>query len=528
MPEEGDVYTILKYLALVAPVRGKAIPSPMINTVFRWLSAARPLASPKRVGRFGAATLLLWTLPVSLLCGQTSPPPPQPEAFPPVKTSITVTGQVAAEAPAEITTVNRGELQQTPGINLDDRLRQVPGFSLFRRSSSLVANPTTQGVSLRGIGSTGASRTLVLWDGIPINDPFGGWVYWTRVEPEQIDDVEIMRGAHQRFRRPRDVGCHRDAVPPRRNGTVRLGYDAVTRAPRTLGGWLRPVAALWGGSDVRALTSDGYYIVPESIRGAVDTKAGVDFVAGNFRADLLGANQRLSFKLDILAEDRANGTVLQRNSTSLGTLAANYAWQRDENGISVVAYHTREEFRASFSSVAAGRTTERLTYTQVVPSEATGAAAYWTRNTHRYNLIAGADFERVEGYGTDRLVPSGIRFGGGSRIEQGTFAQFDAGTATARIFLGARYQFAGGGERFFSPSAGFAIGRGRLRFRGSGYRSFRAPTLNELYREFRVGNTDTLANPDLRSETLTGGEAGVDYGTKRDSPPPRSTTRWTA
>ena len=76
--------------------------------------------------------------------------------------------------------VNQQQLQQTPGVNLDDRLRQVPGFSLFRRSSSLVANPTTQGVSLRAIGSSGASRTLVLWDGIPINDPFGGWVYWTR------------------------------------------------------------------------------------------------------------------------------------------------------------------------------------------------------------------------------------------------------------------------------------------------------------------------------------------------------------
>lgn len=74
------------------------------------------------------------------------------------------------------------------------RLRQVPGFSLFRRSSSVVAKPTTQGVSLRAIGSSGASRTLVLWDGIPINDPFGGWVYWTRIDPAHIDRVEIDRG----------------------------------------------------------------------------------------------------------------------------------------------------------------------------------------------------------------------------------------------------------------------------------------------------------------------------------------------
>jgi outer membrane receptor protein involved in Fe transport len=43
----------------------------------------------------------------------------------------------------------------------------------------------------------------------------------------------------------------------------------------------------------------------------------------------------------------------------------------------------------------------------------------------------------------------------------------------------------------------------------SGYRAFRAPTLNELYRGFRVGNVITTANPNLRAERLTGGEAGI-------------------
>src|ERR1700743_3513204 len=62
---------------------------------------------------------------------------------------------------------------------LDDALTSVPGFSLFRRTSSLGANPTTQGVSLRGIAGSGASRSLGTLDGVPQNDPFGGWVIWT-------------------------------------------------------------------------------------------------------------------------------------------------------------------------------------------------------------------------------------------------------------------------------------------------------------------------------------------------------------
>ena len=73
-------------------------------------------------------------------------------------------------------------------------LRLVPTFSLFRRTSSLSAHPDAQGVSLRGIGPSGVSRTLVLIDGVPFNDPFGGWVYWTRVPLESVDRIEVVDG----------------------------------------------------------------------------------------------------------------------------------------------------------------------------------------------------------------------------------------------------------------------------------------------------------------------------------------------
>jgi outer membrane receptor for ferrienterochelin and colicin len=116
-------------------------------------------------------------------------------AIEPVRTSITVVERIATEAPAFVSVLDQEQVREQPGVNLDDRLRSIPGFTLFRRSSSLVANPTTQGVSLRGLGSSGASRTLVLWDSIPINDPFGGWVYWTRVNPEELERIEVSRGA---------------------------------------------------------------------------------------------------------------------------------------------------------------------------------------------------------------------------------------------------------------------------------------------------------------------------------------------
>src|SRR5262249_58738360 len=40
----------------------------------------------------------------------------------------------------------------------------------------------------------GGSRTTVLVDGVPLNDPFGGWVYWSRVPEASIERVETARG----------------------------------------------------------------------------------------------------------------------------------------------------------------------------------------------------------------------------------------------------------------------------------------------------------------------------------------------
>ncbi len=397
-------------------------------------------------------------------------------------------------------------------MNLDDRLRDLPGFSLFRRSSSLTAHPTTQGVSLRGIGPSGASRTLVLWDGVPVNDPFGGWVYWTRFAPEDVERVEVSRGASISVFGDRAMGgviqlFSREPEPLR----LHLDYNGGSHGSREISGGVSHLASRWAASaGLRAFATDGYFIVPASVRGTVDRRAGADFTNGVTRLDLLGAAHRFFLKLDVLAEQRANGTALQENSTGLGTLAARYSRERGSNGLSVTAFHTRETFRGSFSSIAPDRNSERLTTRQRVPSEAFGAGALWNHRGAGWKMLAGADVSRVEGYSQEQVFPAGSRIGGGSILQHGTFAQGDIGVGPLILFAGARHDFTGQGRQFFSPSAGLAAGTGRLRVRGSVYRAFRAPTLNELFREFRVGNAVTRANEALRPERLFGAEAGFD------------------
>lgn len=437
----------------------------------------------------------------------------QPEKLEPVKTSITVVERIAAETPANISAMDRQEIRQVPGVNLDDRLREVPGFTLFRRTSSLVAHPTTQGVSLRGLGSSGASRSLVLWDGIPVNDPFGGWVYWTRFAPDEMQRVEISRGASTSVFGDRAMAgaIALFSRPPERH-RLTAGYERGNL--RSQDAWLG-YSAMWSRWGVsahgRAFETAGYYIVPEEIRGAADRRAGVRFVTGAIRTDYIGGANEVFFKADVLAEERKNGTVLQNNSTGLGTAALHYQRGMARGRLSLLAFHNREEFRSTFSAVAANRNSERLTFWQTVPAEATGGAALWQHNRQSWGLLAGGDVYRAEGFSTDSLFPAGRRVGGGSLLQHGIFAQSEATAGPAKFFLGGRHSFTGQGRTFFSPSGGVVMGRKGLRARASVYRSFRAPTLNELFREFRVGNAITLANSALRPETLFGAEAGIDW-----------------
>ena len=443
--------------------------------------------------------------------------------LPPVTTTITVTGTLTAETPASVTALTGKDLQQIPGTNLDDRLRQIPGFSLFRRSSSLVANPTTQGVSLRGVGSTGASRTLVLWDGIPINDPFGGWVYWTRVDPNFLDRVEVDRGAPTSvFGDQALSGTISLFSPAEQREHLYADYLAGNEGTQDASAAYSNLWGPWGLSvHSRAFTTDGYYITPPSVRGSVDDKANVRFATGDVHLDYLGKADRLSINLDILAEERRNGTDLTHNSTGLGTIGGNYTHTWANDTFSFLAFHTQEQFHSTFSSVSLNRRTETLTSKQTVPAEDVGGAAYWKHHGQaqrfRWNTVAGADVDDVHGVSYDYSYSTKTLTGsGGTLLKHGVFGQGDITLGPVQFFGGIRHQFTGEhGETFVSPNGGVAVGWRQFRFRGSGYRSFRAPTLNELYRNFRVGNALTLANADLVPEHVVGVEAGADWSNER-------------
>lgn len=449
--------------------------------------------------------------PALLLAQQNSAGPEPAVTIEPIRTSITVTEKLEAPVSSYVSAFTEQAVESRPGVNLDDRLRDVPGFTLFRRSSSLVAHPTTQGVSLRGIGSSAASRTLVLYDGIPVGDPFGGWIYWSRFNPDSVDVVEISRGASSSVYGDRAMGGAISILTP----TPEVRHFWVSSEGGSAGiadarGGYQDLYGKFGLSTFfRGFRSEGYYVMPEEIRGPVDRRADVDFVAGDVKVDYFGSKDRLIFKTNIVAEQRQNATALRENDSSLGTAGLTY----QRGGFTLSGYHSRGRLFSTFTSVNAMRDVENLTLLQNVDSKDSGGSVIWRRSGGRSNLFLGADTHRASGISSDTVVFSGlIRDQGGKLWQQGAFVQGDLSVGSrTQLFGGIRHDFTDRGNDFWSPRAGIAVAEGPRRWRASVYRSFRAPTLNEFFRQFRVGNVTTLGNELLRPETMLGVEAGMDW-----------------
>lgn len=459
---------------------------------------------------------------------------------------IEVQGSAGDRIPAVPTSqyvISSEAMDQSGSLVTDDMLRQVPGFSTFRRSSSLFANPTSQGVSLRGVGASATSRSTVLLDGIPLNDPFGGWVYWARVPEEAIESMEVANGGASDLYGGGALGGvvnlrTRSDEAAYANGEISMGSmstpDFSFAAGAPIGRWTLAGAG-------QAYQTQGYISVPPDQRGAVDTSLGSGVLAGYLEASRnLGERGRLFVRGRDFGESGENGTPLQNNDTTIPALDVGVDWSSGEAGnFSARVYGSRELYHQTFSSVAPNRNSESLTDIQRNPSQQVGFVGTWSRLfIERHRVSAGLEAQDVRGHSEETNYHLGVATArvdaGGRQHSFGFFAQDAYSFArTWLLTIGGRvdtwdnntgYQdrtplpggtlttktFADRTETAFSPRVSLlkSFSHGTA-LNASVYRAFRAPTLNELYRNFRVGNVLTLANPALTGEHLTGGEAGV-------------------
>src|SRR5437667_4841172 len=489
-----------------------------------------------------------------ILLAEEVPPPAAPEteqAGPGEEIVVTATRtpRPIRDVAAVVIVVPRAELERSPAKTLDELLPLVPSLGLFRRSSSLAADPSSQGVTLRGVGPSGVSRSLVLVDGIPANDPFGGWVYWRAIPRLGIERLEVvpgggsalygnyaLSGVSQVVSRPI---VSQSVQASGEYGSFSSGLFGLRAADR----W----GPIGGAVDGELLNSDGYPVVADYNRGPVDGNAPSEHGTINARVEgEVSSDLSIVLRGGYFYEDQNGGTQFTTAAVRRFEYAASARATPGSVGLFDLAiFGHAGTFRQNRARFLPNRSREVLSGNQDVPTHDFGAGLVWTSHPlpmlGSHTLTVGSDARRITADTQEHLFPAPAptpsvvsRDARGEQRLYGVFAQdvYDASEAV-QLSLTLRYdrwdnvdasrvehlsdgstkptRFAGRSDSQVSPKAGLRVHPiDWLTLRASAYRAFRAPTLNELYRPFQVGTVFTQANENLGPETLVGGEAGVD------------------
>jgi len=474
---------------------------------------------------------------LSLLLAATSPSPTPTASPPPVITTVrVVTGspEQMHKLPMPASVLDRQAIQSIPSITSDGLLRQMPGFD-FNRSNSMFTNYGDLRVSFSG---SGEDRGLVLVDGIPAQDGFGGQIDWALYPALDLTRAELLRGV----------------------GSALYGGGAIggVLALQTFA----PTSATSGPAQGYLSLAAGTHVFDQNYAQATAA------LSNTLSASVSASAQRLQY--DDLAPGyqtaHDNEAQAQANMASLRLRYAadpntvfeygyrgawdyqqegrpNYDFWRDmvQNALSVIHsgrqssigahVYERNAFvtnRADQYPSAPGT----LLYTQYVPTHESGVLADWLVQNLTSTFEVHADAKFVGGV-SDQYN------GAGAFTAAGSGTQDTAGVAVQETLRGDRYEIVGGvrgdaidlvnaatqsgkvitpisphTDRALSPrlAARYDLSK-QLAFRASVGGGFRAPYLNELVRGYQIGAVKYLPNSSLvpeRSSTLS---SGFDWNT---------------
>ncbi len=460
-------------------------------------------------------------------------------------TTIVVRGEGLPETPAveayDVQVLDHRQLTATGSGRIEDALAAVAGFQQFRRSDSRSSNPSAQGVTLRALGGNASSRAQVLLDGVPMADPFFGYIPLSAMAPERLASARVTRGGGSG---PFGAGALA--------GTIELttgGYDLLgglqghaliddrgdTEASGTLGQKLGSGYVLVSG---RWDQGRGFYTTPVDQRVAATSRANYDQWSGQIRAVA---------PVSDTVELQASGLIFRDNRTlrfkgadtsSEGQDASVRLVGRGDWAFDVLGYVQSR----NFTNIVVSSTSFRPTLDQRnTPSTGIGGKIEVRPPVGGgQNLRLGADLRIADGelYENALIAATGAvreqRNAGGRTTDLGFFVEDDVKLGALTLTAGARadrYSItdgfyttrdAGGtitGDTRYADRSGWQGSfRGGVvydigtfaQLRAAAYTGLRLPTLNELYRGFVVFPVTTNANADLQNEKLEGYEAGID------------------
>jgi len=471
---------------------------------------------------------------------------------------IVVTGHGLEEAKGDavydIVQIDRDRLIGSASGRLEDVLKDVAGLQQFRRSDARSANPTSQGVTLRGLGGNASSRALVVLDGVPQSDPFGGWISWPSFAPGRLDHVRVTRGGGSGVLGAGALAGTIELTSAGPDSLARFGGGVAYGSRESIAADATTALRLGAGFvtiGADYARSDGFIPIARGDRGAADRRAPYEQASVAARAVIpVGADTELQANMLAFTDDRDRGFAFTGNGGD-GADASLRLVGRGHWGYSALAYLQVRDFYSGFASLSPGRAKSTAVAEQYnVPSTGLGARFELRPPLgEALELRLGADWRRTSGVTKEYFfysaagVPQRGREAGGHSDTAGAFAELSADLGNAVTLTGAaridRWWIGQGflRERNFSggpliTNAAYAARQGweptarggiayrpveTVTLRGAAYLGWRLPTLNELYRPFRVGNETTQANAALKPETLSGVEAGVDWRPNRST-----------
>lgn len=462
---------------------------------------------------------------------------------------IVVTGQ-ALPAPLSdeaysIITIAEERLTSTASGRIEDALRDVAGLQQFRRTDARSANATSQGATLRGLGGNASSRALLVLDGVPQSDPFGGWVTWPAFSAIRLQQIRVTRGggsgAYGSGALSGTIEMESGAGHRGLTGSLAYGSRDSVEAEALLGGALGSGQGFMTASYARG---DGFIPIVKGQRGSADIAAPYEQASLAARG-IIPAGRDTEIQASVLAftDRRTRGTILSSNGGDGADASIRLVRDGGANSwrYEALAYLQLRKFESRFVSINSARDTVTQTVDQFnVPSTGVGARLELRPPLgNGLELRLGADWRRTTGTTNELFTyvagsPTRGREAGGQAETLGGFAELSGSagifdlTASARLdqwwlrdgrltertlATGALIRNEIAPDRSSSEWTGRAGLSARLpgnvKLRGAAYLGWRLPTLNELYRPFRVGADATAANAALKPERMKGVEAGL-------------------
>ncbi|RZV34317.1 MAG: TonB-dependent receptor [Sphingomonadaceae bacterium] len=438
--------------------------------------------------------------------------------------------------------IEREQIVTAPTGRIEDVLASIAGFQQFRRSDSRSSNPSAQGVTLRALGGNASSRALVTLDGVPMQDPFFGYVPFAALAPEYIGRVRVTRGGGSG---PFGAGALAGTVALTSAGIDDLGPLTASALVDNRGSTeiAAGTAVKLGQGHVVAAgrwdRSQGFFTTPDDQRDPATARAAFDSVSGQIRA-VAPIGETLELQARLLAfDDRRTLRFDGADSSASGQDASIRLVGRGDWQFDALAYvQTRNFTNVVISSTRFVKVLDQSN----TPSTGLGGKLELRPPVGDDHLLrVGIDYRSSEGELQEQPFSAftgelrSRRRAGGATGDLGLFVENDWVLGPLVLTGGLRADrttITGGFYNEADPAGASLLDEtyadqkdwtvtwrtgGLLRtsetvsLRAAAYSGLRLPTLNELYRPFVVFPVVTQANPALEVERLQGFEAGLDW-----------------